>query len=276
LKLALVREQAEGYSSGSQRARRLTEHWAAEELYCPACSERRLSAAPANTPAFDFACPACDERFQLKSTRHAFGRRIMDSEYGTMIRAIRSDRAPGLFVLRYEPADLLVLDLILVPHFFLLEESIEKRRPLSASARRAGWTGCNIRLDRIPADGVIPLVAASQARPVTSVRADYSRLRPLEGVSLRSRGWTVDVLRCVRALPAAGFALEDVYGFETALARLHPGNRFVRAKIRQQLQVLRDHGVVEFMARGRYRARDAAGARFTIPFVPPRPLPARD
>ena len=37
------------------------------------------------------------------------------------------------------------------------------------------------------------------------------------------------------------------------MARLHPQNRFVRPKIRQQLQILRDLGLLEFLGRGRYR-----------------------
>jgi type II restriction enzyme len=35
---------------------------------------------------------------------------------------------------------------------------------------------------------------------------------------------------------------------------LHPDNRHVRDKIRQQLQVLRNLGLVEFLGRGRYRS----------------------
>jgi type II restriction enzyme len=45
----------------------------------------------------------------------------------------------------------------------------------------------------------------------------------------------------------------EVYAFEERLAALHPRNRHIRPKIRQQLQVLRDRGVVEFLERGRYR-----------------------
>jgi hypothetical protein len=37
--------------------------------------------------------------------------------------------------------------------------------------------------------------------------------------------------------------------------RLYPGNRNVRPKIRQQLQMLRDRGWLEFTGRGRYRLR---------------------
>jgi type II restriction enzyme len=42
---------------------------------------------------------------------------------------------------------------------------------------------------------------------------------------------------------------------ERSLAQLHPANRHVRDKIRQQLQVLRDLGLLEFVGRGKYRLR---------------------
>jgi hypothetical protein len=38
------------------------------------------------------------------------------------------------------------------------------------------------------------------------------------------------------------------------LEDLHPANRHVRDKIRQQLQVLRDLGLIEFLGRGGYRS----------------------
>ena len=62
-----------------------------------------------------------------------------------------------------------------------------------------------------------------------------------------------DVLACVREISLDSFSLTDIYAFEGRLAWLHPRNRNVRPKIRQQLQVLRDHGVLEFQGRGRYR-----------------------
>ena len=39
-----------------------------------------------------------------------------------------------------------------------------------------------------------------------------------------------------------------------SLQAKYPLNRNVRAKIRQQLQILRDKGLVRFVGRGRYRA----------------------
>ena len=65
----------------------------------------------------------------------------------------------------------------------------------------------------------------------------------------------MDVLTVVRSLRRTQFALDDVYAREDKLSRLHPDNRHVRDKIRQQLQVLRDKGLVEFLGRGSYRLR---------------------
>jgi type II restriction enzyme len=48
--------------------------------------------------------------------------------------------------------------------------------------------------------------------------------------------------------------LQDVYAFTAQLQTLHPDNRHVPDKIRQQLQVLRDLGLVEFLGGGRYRS----------------------
>ncbi len=57
-----------------------------------------------------------------------------------------------------------------------------------------------------------------------------------------------------RNVDAARAGLDTVEDRAAALAALHPGNRHVRPKIRQQLQILRDLGSIEFLAGGRYQA----------------------
>ena len=55
------------------------------------------------------------------------------------------------------------------------------------------------------------------------------------------------------------FPLDVVYAYESVLQGKHPENHNVRAKTRsgQQLQFLRDKGVIEFVGRGRYRMKYA-------------------
>jgi hypothetical protein len=81
-----------------------------------------------------------------------------------------------------------------------------------------------------------------------------ARVRPLEQLRVDARGWTLDVLNVVRALDKKEFVLQDVYAFAAQLQKLHPGNRHVPDKIRQQLQVLRILGFVEFLGHGCYRS----------------------
>ena len=243
------------YKSGSQRARVCTEPWGAENLYCPACDSPHIEPLPPNTPALDFNCPSCEALFQLKSKSGSFGRKVQDGAFGAMRRTILMDRTPNLFLLRYSLPELMVRDVLLIPRFAFSLSVLEERKPLSANAIRARWVGCNFLLDRIPSDARIAVVVEGKPVAVSSVRRAYDRLRSLEKLNVEKRGWTLDVLRAVRSLKKTNFTLDGVYAHSEALAKLHPRNAHVRDKIRQQLQVLRDLGFVEFLGRGHYRIR---------------------
>jgi type II restriction enzyme len=170
-----------------------------------------------------------------------------------MHRAIVSDETPYLFLLHYQLPKLTVENVLLIPHFAFTLSLLEKRKPLSANARRAGWVGCNFLLHRIPTDARIPVI--QNGRPVSSarVRKAYERLRPLEKLNAQRRGWTLDVLQIVKGLNKQEFTLKEVYDQEDALAKLHPNNTHIQPKIRQQLQVLRDLGLLKFIGSGEYR-----------------------
>jgi len=170
-----------------------------------------------------------------------------------MVRAIRENRTPNLFALEYALSDWAVVNLILIPSFAFPLSAIEKRKPLAAHARRAGWVGCNILLDAIPADARIAIVRSGNFVSPNIVREQYLRVLPFEKLTPEKRGWTLDVLNVLRKLGKTEFALADVYAAEHGLTRLHPANRHVRDKIRQQLQILRDLGFVQFLGAGEYR-----------------------
>jgi type II restriction enzyme len=243
------------YKAGPQIARVVSEDWCARELYCAACSSDRLLRSKANTPAVDLICPQCGRQFQLKSLRLWGQRKIVDAAYKSMIRAIRSDKVPDLLILQYS-SDWFVRNLMLVPSVFFSETVIEKRAPLGPAARRAGWVGCNILLDRIVQDGKIAVVSDGSALPEKQVRREYSRVRRLSDVPPTVRGWTLDVLGAVRGLAKSRFSLRELYALEPSLRTLHPRNQNVRPKIRQQLQVLRDLGLIRFTGPGNYELKE--------------------
>jgi type II restriction enzyme len=189
------------------------------------------------------------------------GKRILDSAYGAMLRAIAEDRTPNLLVMHYDRASWSVRNLILIPRFAFSKSAIEPRPPLRPGARRAGWVGCHIALDKIPPDARIHLVQNGSVIPADMVRQRYSRIRRLQVVPPEQRGWSLDVLRVVRALGKSQFTNSDIYASEPELARLYPKNRHIRHKIRQQLQFLRDRGLLTQVARGVWAIEDKSRTR---------------
>ncbi|QYM79660.1 hypothetical protein K0B96_03305 [Horticoccus luteus] len=232
-----------GYKSASQIARRITEPWGASNLFCCACTSDIIEQTPANTHVTDFLCPLCVERYQLKSQKTKIGRTILGSNYQRMVEAILHNRTPNFFLLNYELPAWFVRNLLLIPRFAISPAVVSPRRPLSSSARRHEWVGYTLNISLIPQAAKIDLVVDGAEIERTLVREKYARIARLANLPPDSRGWTLDVLRFVEQLPAI-FRNDDVYGFEPELSALHPENRHVRDKLRQQLQVLRDRGLL--------------------------------
>ena len=46
---------------------------------------------------------------------------------------------------------------------------VEKRKPLSPTARRAGWVGCNILISKIPKQGIIEIVKNGKVCDINDV-----------------------------------------------------------------------------------------------------------
>lgn len=242
-----------GYKSSSQRARVATETWVTRNLYCPACESKKLNASRAGFIVSDFKCPLCDEEYQLKSKRGALGRRILDAAYNAALRAAETNSFPHLLLMEYESIPGPIRNLQVVPGPFITPTSLEARRPLNPSARRAGWVGCNIVVADLPLAARISIINGSLSRPIPLVRSEWRRWNFLKTTDVSTRSWFNEILKRVERLGKNEFSLADVYAFEEELAQLFPSNRFIRPKIRQQLQVLRDRGFLEFRERGHYR-----------------------
>ena len=243
------------YTSGTQKARSWTEAWVSAWAYCPHCGNAKMSQFPNNSRLADFLCASCNEEFELKSQKGKFGSTVADGAYKTKCERLAADNNPNLLLMNYDVKSLSVVNLLIVPKHFFVKDIIEERKPLAATARRAGWIGSKIRLDRVPESGKIHIVKGGVIRPKDLVLEEWQKTLFLRNESLEARGWLLDVMKCVESLGKPDFTLDEVYAFERHLGDLYPGNQNVRPKIRQQLQYLRDRGYVEFVTRGHYRLR---------------------
>lgn len=242
---------AEGYSSGSQIARILTENWVKENSYCPNCGNVSLNKFENNKPVADFYCHNCSEEFELKSRNGKLSNNITDGAYATMIHRINSSLNPNFFFLTYSKY-WEVNNFIIIPKHFFTTDVIIKRKPLAATARRAGWIGCNIDISSIAEAGKVYFVKDSKIIDRKVVKNTFNKTLFLRKISTDSKGWILDILKCIDAIKKDDFTLDEIYQFEEKLKLKYPKNNFIKDKIRQQLQVLRDKGIIEFSSRGKY------------------------
>ncbi len=252
--LKLDESIASGYTSSSQRARVMTEAWAAHNIFCANCGSG-LRSAPANTPATDYYCGVCDQSYELKSRKGRHTSKVVDGAYSTMIEKIRREVQPNLLLLSYDKASY-VTEVSLVPSHFLVESVVEQRSPLPATAKRSGWVGCNLLLSKIPSDGRFFYVRSSYVINRECVFQNWRRSQFIRRFNPLVRNWIVAVMSEIRALGQRTFTLNDLYCKESEFKNLFPGNRNIRAKIRQQLQRLRDCGWLMFLGNGVYRRLD--------------------
>jgi type II restriction enzyme len=171
-----------------------------------------------------------------------------------MVKAVQSDEAPSFYFMQYDLATWRVRNLLLVPHFAFPLSAIIRRNPTTPKGRGKPWIGCNFALNRIHSDARISVVSEEAITSATEVRERFSLVRKqVEGLTVKQRGWRLDVLRVIQSLGKNEFSTSDAYAFERELEQLHPGNRNIKAKIRQQLQELRDRNLLLHVGRNCWR-----------------------
>lgn len=250
MKLNLLSNIADNYNSHSQKVRVLTESWLGDNSFCPQCGGN-LDNYENNRPVADFYCRTCILDYELKSKKNSLGNKIVDGAYSTMINKVESGTNPSFFFLTYNRDTLLVNNLMVVPSYFFTREIIEKRKPLADTAQRAGWVGCNIIYGMLPEDGKIFYIRNGITESKSKVIDSWNKTVFLKDSDKEQKCWLLDVMYIVGKL-SRQFTLSEIYIFEDYLKLRHPNNNNIRAKIRQQLQILRDQNFLKFTSRGKY------------------------
>lgn len=75
----------------------------------------------------------------------------------------------------------------------------------------------------------------------------------VHNIATNLNGWKKQVFVFVDKIENQVFNLNDVYKFEVELSNLYPNNKNIKDKIRQQLQILRDLSLIEFLGNGEYK-----------------------
>jgi len=241
------------YRSNSQIVRILSEAWVHNTIFCPSCGASLRETAN-NTEACDFLCSACKEEFELKSKSQKITNKIVNGAYSTLMDRVESMNNPNLYVLQYNKENFSVQNFLVVPKYFFIKSIIEERKPLTLTARRAGWIGCNILIGKVPNFGKIYYIKDGEEQAKKDILSAWKQTSFVRSdFSEKQKGWLFDTMNCIDLIGRKEFSLNDIYKYEEALKLQHPKNKHIKDKLRQQLQILRDRGIIEFLSRGQYR-----------------------
>ena len=117
--------------------------------------------------------------------------------------------------------------------------------------------GIRVSVDAIkvtlPATPLVPDVQFHSEDNSPAIEAQFS-ISDDAALVAGFKGWTRLTLQGVLSLPESEFQIPDLLAVCGPMAaRQYPRNQNVRPKLRQQLQILRDLGLVEFLGKGFYR-----------------------
>ena len=255
MNLEFSKTTTKNFTSTPQKIRELSERWTEENIFCPNCG-RKIKKLANNKKASDFFCTNCLENYEQKASQKKFKGKVISSEYKTIITRLQETDKPNFFFLHYLASAHSVNDFFVVPKYFFVPEIIEKRKALSENARRSGWVGSYILFSRIPDSGKIYYVEGGREFSKKEILTKWQKTAFLRDVKKPElKGWILDIMNCIDALGKKEFSLNDMYSFDDALSVLHPENKHIKDKIRQQLQFLRDKNYIEFLGGGMYRLK---------------------
>ena len=169
--------------------------------------------------------------------------------------ALSAQNNPNLILMAYSRAKRAMHNLAVVPKHFYTPSIIEECKPLAPTARRAEWIGCNILIGRVPDAGKSFVVRVGKPVGKDEVLEAWRTTLLLRAEIPETRGWLIETLKCVESIFRDAFSLAEVYAGGDRIRAVFPDNHFVREKMRQQLQILRDRGVIKFLGRGKHRLK---------------------
>jgi type II restriction enzyme len=255
MNLTLDINLAKNLKSNSQKIRVISESWTEKNIFCPSCGNE-IKNLENNKKVSDFLCENCLENYEQKASQKKFQGKVISSEYNTIIKRLSAKDKPHFFFLHYLIKDYSVDSFFVVPKYFFVPEIIEKRKALSENARRKGWVGSYILFSKIPDSGKIYYIENGKEFSKKEILAKWKQTSFLKQIKKSdAKGWIFDIMNCIDSLKKREFSLQEIYTFENDLKIIHPENKHIKDKIRQQLQFLRDKDYLIFTGQGTYKLK---------------------
>lgn len=249
MNLQLDQSLAQQYENSSKKMQKITQMWITQNLPCLYCGKSYLIKAETNCQQADFACPSCSEIYVLKYRNSPISDRLPIGAYQPMIQKVESLKNPNFLFLQYDRKELRIQNLFLIPRYFFCADTIERCQPLSNPTRRRGWVGCNILLNRVPAEGYIYVVENGTEYVMQEVLQNRKQTNFMRAYKPRAREWMIDMLNLIQDKE---FTVEEMCAYAPIMEIRYAGITDAELRIKKVLQILRDNGIIVFIGNGKY------------------------
>ena len=114
---------------------------------CAICNEKALIKYKTNEKAKDVKCERCNCQFQIKATKHTKKKqtslKLLGADYKTTYSSIKENDVHYIVLLYSVIGDIYTInDIYFIDRVNINESCVIPRKPLSSTAKRAGWQGC--------------------------------------------------------------------------------------------------------------------------------------
>ncbi len=133
------------------------EYYIKNNTKCVRCNHNNFYKCKTNEQSKDLICINCNQKFQIKAksatqkqvnnikNKNIF--RTIGGEYSTTLKNI-NEQIDYLIIL-YEKHSYKIINILYIKNENISSNSIIPRKPLSITAKRAGWQGCNFLFNNI-------------------------------------------------------------------------------------------------------------------------------
>ena len=133
------------------------EQYIKKNIKCLRCNDINYEKCKTNEQSKDLICISCNQKFQIKGknvtqkqvqnikNKNAFN--TIGGEYSTTIKNI--NQQIDYLIILYEKQSYKILNILYIKTENINYTCIMPRKPLSITAKRAGWQGCKILFDNI-------------------------------------------------------------------------------------------------------------------------------
>jgi type II restriction enzyme len=133
------------------------EYYIKNNINCVRCNNINYEKCKTNEQSIDLICKSCDQNIQIKAKsttqtqvnniKNTNSFKTIGGEYSTTLKNV--DKRIDYFIILYEKQSYRIINILYIKNENINSDCILPRKPLSITAKRAGWQGCNIVFNNI-------------------------------------------------------------------------------------------------------------------------------